>query len=39
MNTSWVKGYLTEEEMAEEHGAELEKIKEQQSDGEKNINE
>jgi cytochrome b subunit of formate dehydrogenase len=27
MNTSWITGLLTEEEMAEEHPAELEKIK------------
>ena len=29
MNTSWFTGYLTEEEMAEEHPAELERIKNQ----------
>ncbi len=32
MNLSWIKGTLTEEEMAEEHPAELERIKKQQSD-------
>ena len=37
MNTSWIKGYLTEEEMAEEHGAELEKLKDQQSGNDDNI--
>jgi cytochrome b subunit of formate dehydrogenase len=37
MNTSWVKGYLTEEEMAEEHAAELEKLKNQQSGNDENI--
>lgn len=30
MNLAWLKGTLTEEEMAEEHPAELERIKEQQ---------
>lgn len=30
MSLAWIKGYLTEEEMAEEHPLELERIKEQQ---------
>jgi cytochrome b subunit of formate dehydrogenase len=34
MNTSWITGELTEEEMAEEHPAELERIKGQQSGNE-----
>ena len=36
MNTSWIQGYLTEEEMAEEHAEELEKIKNQQTGNEEN---
>jgi cytochrome b subunit of formate dehydrogenase len=31
MNTSWITGKMTEEEMAEEHPVELERLKEQQS--------
>ena len=36
MNTSWITGNITEEEMAEEHPAELEKLKEQQTGNEEN---
>ncbi|MEJ2617967.1 MAG: cytochrome b/b6 domain-containing protein, partial [Ignavibacteriaceae bacterium] len=36
MNTSWITGKLTEEEMAEEHPKELERIKEQQAGNEGN---
>jgi cytochrome b subunit of formate dehydrogenase len=35
MNTSWFTGYLTEEEMAEEHPAELEKLKKENQEDEK----
>ncbi|MHB1688747.1 MAG: formate dehydrogenase subunit gamma, partial [Ignavibacteriaceae bacterium] len=35
MNTSWITGKITEEEMAEEHPAELEKIKQKQFEQEK----
>ncbi len=38
MNLAWIKGYLTEEEMADEHPLELERIK-QQNNIEKNQNE
>ena len=31
MNLAWIKGYLTEEEMAEEHPKELENLKKQES--------
>ena len=34
MNTSWINGKMTEEEMAEEHPAELERLKGQQSGNE-----
>ena len=36
MNTSWINGKMTEEEMAEEHPKELERIKEQQAGNEEN---
>ena len=36
MNMSWITGKMTEEEMAEEHPKELEKIKEQQAGNEEN---
>ncbi len=32
MNLAWIKGYISEEEMAEEHPLELEKIKHEQTD-------
>ncbi len=32
MNTSWITGHLTEEEMKEEHPAELERIKKQEAE-------
>jgi len=34
MNLAWIKGYLTEEEMADEHPLELERIKKQQEKNE-----
>jgi len=37
MNTSWITGKVTEEEMAEEHPAELEKIKQQEAEKYKKI--
>lgn len=36
MNLAWIKGYLTEEEMADEHPLELERIKQKAQQGEKN---
>ncbi len=39
MNTSWITGNITEEEMAEEHPAELDRIKKQEADSEEENNE
>ncbi len=36
MNIAWLKGTITEEEMAEEHPAELERIKKQNQEGQEN---